>query len=176
MVGIAVAIFPVLLANRQQHAEARFQFYRGKADVLSGYVASIYEMIEDLGDVGVNLGVMAHTISLFPTVDKKPSLEQSRASLNQRLNNLKERYDKLEEDGTLVLMPEKVVGAMREANDRVHILRDILGTTPDIAEYFRSRPDQFNYLIVQSLRSAEMVREELQRELGLETTHLSRLL
>ena len=73
-------------------------------------------------------------------------------------------------------MPEKVTVAMREANDRVHTLRNIMGTTTDLESFFRSNPNQFNYLIVESLRSVETVREELQRELGLETTHLSKLL
>lgn len=176
LIGIVPAVVSVWLTGRQQHAEARFQFYRAKADTLSGYLASIYQMVEDLGDVGVNLGVMAHTVSLFPTVDTRPSLAESRANLTHRLNELKEEYENFQKDGTLLLMPEKVVVAMRDANERVHVLRNILGTTSDIEAYFRSRPDQFNYLIVQSLRSVETVKEELQRELGLKTTHQSKLL
>lgn len=176
VIGIAVAIIPVLLTNRQQHLEARFQFYRDKADVISGYVASVYQMARDLADVGVNLGVMGHTISWSPTVDNQPSLEESRASLSRRLDNLKERYDKFQEDGTLVLMPEKLIIAMREADERVHILRDMLGTTPDLGGYFRGNPQRFDYLITQALRSVEVVRETLQKELGLKTTDESKYL
>jgi len=170
VIGVAVAILPVLLTGRQQHAEAKFQFYRDKADVLSGYVASVYQMLSDLADVGVNLGVMAHTVSLSPTVDTRPGLDQSRASLTRRLNDLKEQYDKFQENGTLILMPEKVVVAMREANERVHVLRNIIGTTSDLEQYFQTHPRDFNYLVVESLRRAETVRNELQKELGLETS------
>jgi len=113
---------------------------------------------------------MAHTVSFFPTVDTRPSLDESRSSLNRRLSHLKEQYDEFQEKGTLVLMPEKVVVAMRDGDERVHILANILGTNPDIEGYFRSNPREFNHLIVQSVRSVETVRNELQRELGLETS------
>jgi len=175
VVGTIPALASVFLTGRQQHAEARFEFYRDKADILSGYVASVYQMVVNLADIGVNLGVMGHTISFSPTLEKKPSLEESRASLTRRLEDLVRQYDKFQEDGTLVLMPEMVITSMRDANDRVTTLRNIIGTTPDLAAYFRD-PRQFNYLITQSLRSVEIVRETLQKELGLKTTDQSKFL
>lgn len=41
--------------------DARFQFYRDKAVALSDYLASVYETVGDLADLGFNAGVMAHT-------------------------------------------------------------------------------------------------------------------
>ena len=171
LIGIIPAVVSVWLMGRQQHAEARFQFYRDKANALAAYVASTYQMVEDLGHFGANVGAMGRTISLLPTVDAEPSAEELRARLNNRLANLRERYDTFQEDGTLVLMPESVIVAMREANERVLLLRNIMGTTPDLETYFRSHPREFSNLTIETLRRVDTVRRELQRELGLETSH-----
>lgn len=150
--------------------EARFQFYREKADVLSAYVASTYRMVEDLAHFGANVGAIGRTVSLRPTVDVEPNVEELRSRLNARLAGLKEQYEKFQDDGTLVLMPESVIVAMREANERVLIVRNILGTTPDLEKYFRERPREFTNLTIETLRRVDTVKHELQRELGLKTS------
>ena len=67
-------------------------------------------------------------------------------------------------------MPESVIVAMREANERVLIVRNILGTTPDLEKYFRERPREFTNLTIETLRRVDTVKHELQRELGLKTS------
>ena len=172
VIGVVVGAIPALLTQTlggiQQHREARYQFYRDKSNVLSSYVAAMEQMLGDLGDFGVSIGVMPHTVSFLPPADPEPTQEQLQARLDQRLIDLNSQFDKLENDGTLVLLPRAIVEAMWDMDRQVQIIRSNTKNTTDLKAYFLKNPRLLESLIVGSLKSSEIVRVRMQRELGLE--------
>ena len=170
-IGVVTGTVPLLLrqkiAGKQAHLESKYQFYRDRVGPLATYLAANIQMAKDLGHLGAKLGAIPHTISFLPPVDREPTADEMHTQLQERLEDLKERYGRLQSDGTLFLLPNSIRQTLYEMNDKVENIRQVLANNLDLAGYFGSHQSLIYDLFVQSGEQAERIRLRMKAELGL---------
>jgi hypothetical protein len=161
-----------LFVGWQEHREARFSFYREKAEEILPYIATTNRVVRQLVRLGATIGAggFGKTINIFAKQQEEPSENEIRSELQKLIDSAAAEYEQFMSKGTYLLLPKRVWDSIFEMNEQIGRVNSILQENVDLRVYVEGHQSLLSSLVQQLLQGGNEVLEVLRRELGLPRT------